>query len=150
MQRCSCVCSPVSEVFYHSVCFCVTTWKIHSHSQQRNFHQTIMLSHVLRDFHIQDDYGNCVVGVWRCSLFTNKTTTTREMLHTTNFLRVCGVDWTVSWWMKKKSLQRCIGKREKHLLLVLLSSSSLSWATFFFSFVRCVRWVTCENSLKQA
>jgi hypothetical protein len=25
--------------------------------------QTIMLSHVLRDFHIQDDYGNCVVGV---------------------------------------------------------------------------------------
>lgn len=32
----------------------------------------IMLSHVLRDFEIQDDYGNCVVAV--CAL---------QLLHTT-------------------------------------------------------------------
>mgnify|MGYP003556060456 CR=1 FL=1 len=71
LETCSCVCSPVSEVFYHSKCFCVTTLK--SERERDVFLNYIMLSHVLRDFEIQDDYGNCVVAV--CAL---------QLLHSTD------------------------------------------------------------------
>lgn len=71
LETCSCVCRPVSEIFYHSKCFCVTTLK--SERERDSFLVNyIMLSHVLRDFEIQDDYGNCVVAV--CAL---------QLLHTT-------------------------------------------------------------------
>ena len=89
----------------------------------RFFVNYIMLSHVLRDFEIQDDYGNCVVAV--CAL---------QLLHTTDdapvfvgsikqfggiecrkILTVC-IKNIIAWVSKQVSEWVSERKNEKYLL----------------------------------